>query len=167
MHGVDTARTVERHDNRERWRSKIGYGQTQQFAALERECRLLSRLADDIRAQMATSTDDWILVLRQCDPDALALVTLDTLIASILRRYSERRTAIKLGRAAHGEAWAAKLLIDDKALHRRISKIADSRKRAAEATRAGYKSTEWSEGRRSSSVIGLSTAVCGHFPTYS
>jgi hypothetical protein len=49
MHGVDTARSLERHENRERWRSKIGYAQTMQFAALDRECQLLSRLADDIR----------------------------------------------------------------------------------------------------------------------
>jgi hypothetical protein len=28
MHGVDTVRTVERFESRERWRSKIGYGQT-------------------------------------------------------------------------------------------------------------------------------------------
>ena len=103
MHGTDVARTLERHESRERWRSKIGYGQTMQFAALDRECKLLSRLDDDIRAQMTTSTDEWILVFRnkECDPDNLALVTLDTLITSIIRRHSERKAAIKLGRAAH------------------------------------------------------------------
>jgi DNA-directed RNA polymerase len=145
MHGVDTVRTVERFESRERWRSKIGYGQTEQFAALDRECKLLSRLADDIRAQVTCSTDDWILVLGKCDHDALALVTLDTLFNSIMRHHSERKAAIILGRAAHGEAWAAKLLIDDRALHRLLSKMDNPRKRAAAATRAGYKSTEWSE----------------------
>jgi DNA-directed RNA polymerase, mitochondrial len=145
MHGTDIARTLERHENRERWRSKIGYLQTMQGAALDRECKLLSRLADDIRAQVATSTDDWILVLGKCDPDVLALVTLDSLFNSIMRRHSERKAAIRLGRAAHGEAWAAKLLIDDKALHRRIGKVIHPRDRAAAAVRAGYRSREWSE----------------------
>src|SRR5512132_3685003 len=91
----------------------------------------------------------FIDVLRPCegkvDPDSLALVTLDTLFHSIMRRHKQRKAAIKIGRAAHGEAWAAKLLIDDKALHRRISKLDDPRKRRVEAVRAGYKSREWSE----------------------
>jgi Autographiviridae RNA polymerase len=136
----DVVRTLDRHDSRERWRSKIGYGQTLQFAALDRCCDLISRLSDDIRDQ--NSTDDWIRVLKQCDPDSLALTTLDTLIASIIRQHGGKKAAIRLGRAAHGEAWAAKLLIDDKALHRKISKSDDPRKHAI---KAGYRSKEWSE----------------------
>jgi DNA-directed RNA polymerase len=136
----DVARTAERHEARERWRSKLGYGQTMQFAALDRHYDLISRLADVIRNQVVNS--DWILVLGKCDPDSLALATLDTLIASIINQHSEKRTAIKLGRAAHGEAWAAKLLIDDKSLHRRISKAEDRRNLIK---KAGYRSKEWSE----------------------
>jgi DNA-directed RNA polymerase len=116
-----------------------------QGAALDRECKLLSRLADEIRAQVAGSTDDWILVLEKCDFDVLALVTLDTLFHSIMRRYKGHKACIRLGRAAHGEAWAAKLLIDDEALHRRIGKIHDARGRAAAAKKAGYRSKEWTE----------------------
>jgi DNA-directed RNA polymerase, mitochondrial len=135
----------ERHESRERWRSRIGYLQTMQGAALERECGLLDRLSNHIRDQMAASTDDWILVLGKVDPDNLALVTLDTLFHSIMRRHKERKAAIRLGRAAHGEAWAAKLLIDDKALHRRISKASNPRDRRVHAAYAGYRSKEWSE----------------------
>jgi hypothetical protein len=137
--------TRERHERRESHRAKIGYGHTAQFAALDRELQLISQLAADIREQLKTSTEDWIFALRNCNPDNLAWVTLDCLMTAIIRQQAGVKAWIRLGRAAQGEAWAAGLLIEDKSLHRRISRIDDSRKRAIAIKRAGYKSKEWSE----------------------
>jgi hypothetical protein len=102
---IDEAR--ERFEKQEHGRSRLGYGAVAQFAALDGELQLIPRLAADIREQLATLTDDWILVFRNCDHDQLAFVTLDSLLTSIIRRRTGLKAWIGLGRAAHGEAWAA------------------------------------------------------------
>jgi DNA-directed RNA polymerase, mitochondrial len=137
-------KTVERFEKREAWRAKSGgYGATAEFRAFFAPERI-SRLASYIREQLRARSD-LTLVLRNIDPHQLALAAVASLTHSVITGRHDPGLTLDIGRAVQGELWAAKLLRDDKALHRRLSRISDPRKLARLARKAGYQRKDWSE----------------------
>src|SRR5215510_5224773 len=104
--GINWQRTRERAEKSEHSRSKVGYAASGQFAVLNRELDLVSLVANDIREQLKTSTNDWIRALRGCDADDLAASALNHLINGLVRGRKYLKIAIRVGRAAHGQLWA-------------------------------------------------------------
>src|SRR5262245_40442676 len=96
-------------------------------------------------------------VLRQLDPDLIALCTLQVALHSVAVGDEVRDTCLSLGGAIAGELWAAKLLTHDKTLTAKIEKAARRRhggvKQRKQATRsaaaqAGFRVRHWSPQAR-------------------
>jgi hypothetical protein len=92
MHGVDGARTFDRFEKRG------GFGRAEVVAALDREWKLIDRLAAYIPKQLQKPTQ-LNLLLRDLDAHQLALVAVVSLMHSALVGREDPEMTIDLGQA--------------------------------------------------------------------
>jgi hypothetical protein len=107
-------------------------------------------LADRTRSPLYS---EFLAVIRNLNPEVVALCFLQTAIDRIARRKNYRDTALAIGAAVAGECWAAGLTEARPDLARRIErsvrqKYGSSARRQqaarAQAERAGYRTNDWS-----------------------
>ena len=127
MHGVDGARTFDRFEKRG------GFGRAEVVAALDREWKLIDRLAAYIPKQLQKPTQ-LNLLLRDLDAHQLALVAVVSLMHSALVGREDPEMTIDLGQAVQDLAFESKVLRPEKY----------SRKVGRAAMEARYRSKEWS-----------------------
>jgi Autographiviridae RNA polymerase len=160
---VDSAKTIKRAE-KEEWRilKAHGYGSTAEGTALVE--RYFNPLAAHIKKQFdgksrphSLAEPLW-LVLKELDPDKLAVAVLTAFVHSIwLRGPKERSSSLKsqlcIGRSIRRECLHQKLLQSDRELHKKATKAAERypdiqrRDRAVERILAAacFKFREWSE----------------------
>lgn len=117
------------------------------------------------RGTDATYSDERVQgllsVIRQLDPDVIALAAIGTGLTSIAKEAPFRDSCILIGRTLYGECWANKLLQHDGKLAAKIERAARKRhgnvkyrKQAARsaAARAGFRMSTW--GRELEALAG-------------
>jgi hypothetical protein len=108
MDGINESRTVERFNRREhkRWK-RDGFGGTEEFAAWAKD--LVHRLAQHIPERLERRTQ-LNLLLRELDPNKLALAAIASLTHSALIGREDPEMTLDLGRAVQEIAFEAKVL---------------------------------------------------------
>src|SRR5262245_59927474 len=99
------AATIEHFERRERQLSKGGYAATQEFAVA---CRAWAvPVSDAIKAKRQS---DIARLVRDLDPEVVAVAGLSSLAHSIVIEREDAALPIDIGRAVQGELFAAGLL---------------------------------------------------------
>ena len=133
-----------------------GFGATAPAQAIAE--RWLPELTKGITRALADRTrsplySEFLAVIRNLNPEVVALCFLQTAIDRIARRKNYRDTALAISAAIAGECWAAGLTEARPDLARRIErsvrqKYGSSARRQqaarAQAERAGYRTNDWS-----------------------
>jgi DNA-directed RNA polymerase len=119
----------------------------------------LQRLSSHIQMKLLERTkrpvedESFLMVLRQMDPDVIALVVLQSALHSIAKEADLRAVYLHLGRGVADELWSRKLLQHDGKLAGKIDRAVRQRhgsvryrKQAARgiAARAGFRMRNWS-----------------------
>lgn len=151
-------RTLERFEkqNARAVRDQGGWGASAQGMEITRT--YIGELAAHITLKFSETTHglakdrQLLLVLKNLEPEVVALCALQTSIHSIARGQTYLQTCLSLGSAIAGECWAAGLLQHDGTLAGRIEKAVRRRhgnlkyrRQAARsiATRAGFQTKTW------------------------
>ncbi|MBW7970995.1 DNA-directed RNA polymerase [Bradyrhizobium sp. BR 10289] len=106
------------------------------------------------RAQSHSAEFQIERLLRQLNPEVIALATLQSGLHAVARETTQLGACLEMGRAIHDELWAAKLLQTDKKLAHKISKQAKERYGSVELRRkaakraaadAGFTMADWTD----------------------
>lgn len=153
--------TVARYNKRqERIVRDQGYGATDGAVALTQAyCRELAAaippvLTERLQGPKAQGAlKGFAAVACKLDPLVVAASVLQSMLSAVAVGTNITETVETIGRNIHGECWAAKLLQHDERLHARIKRVVSERSGSVErrrreaqrmATRAGYRSPNWS-----------------------
>jgi hypothetical protein len=135
-----TAARFERNEAR-----RGGYAATEEFRLFAGE--LLGPLTDKIRERLAnpngTNEKALVSILGQLDPGVIAIAGLVSLLPAIQAGRDIVKQTLGIGRAIHGELWAANLLSERPHIWLEIYRAKKAKDRSIKAKASGYNSREW------------------------